>query len=588
MRELIVQTVQGRGRIGLTLGLTVALGLTLMILITPGALSEDPTPEATAVPEEPPLGDCYGGVLSHAPLHCYALEQAEYEGVIHIEGIYMTRPGEFPWQLLPPPESLYIYVTESQDSVRGLIYEYLYGRMKEYAENWPELVAYGRFYSESCALEERPAACVSRYIEGLPESAYYRNSLFMDYGGYAVTEVRGGGIDARIEKGGWASWKQVWPIEGHDEQDEARNDPASATYDVSDVDRNNIPEVDCGDIFVVSSISELSCAIWQRFPEFHFAGNHPSLQWSNYSDATNHYFQMKIPPAKAKEWESIILERNPGFSEEGDDVVVLPVKHDFGDLWRYAVILQRFSVSTGNTIGIMDARVGVNIRAFQGEAKTINASDEMELVEYYDSPPIDDWAKFRETVLLTAHHAEVVLEALPVLLPLLDIPVDAVGVIYQPVPWPDRQIYAAGSSNNLLFDESLGDWGLGKPLAEEVSISREVVVEAENLRGNALATFTEMDDENRDSVDNVEDHSVLEGNSEQNGVDRSRNSSKVAQPDPMDTKGLHVPAMEIATPENNGDSGLFPWVPTLIVVGVVAMALVAAGLAKIRLSYRTL
>ena len=422
-----MQTVQARRKVWLTLGLTVALGLALMFLIIPGALAQEPTPEATAVPTEPPLGDCYGGVLSHAPLHCYALEQAEYEGVIHIEGIYMTRPGEFPWQLLPPPESLYIYVTESQDSIRGPIYKFLYEKMKKYAEKWPERVAYGRFYSNSCALDERPAACVSRYIEGLHESAYHQNSLFVDYGGYAVTEVRGGGIDARIENGGWASWKQVWPMEGHDKEDEVRVDFTTPEYDVSDVARNKIPEVDCGDIFVVSSISELSCVIWQRFPEFHFAGNHPSLHWSNYSDATHHYFQMKIPPEEAKEWESIILERNPGFSEEGDDVVVLPVKHDFGDLWRYAVILQRFSVSTGNTIGIMDARVGVNIRAFQGEAKTISTSDEMELVEYYDSPPIDDWAKFRETVFLTAHHAEVVLEALPVLLPLLDIPVARSG-----------------------------------------------------------------------------------------------------------------------------------------------------------------
>ena len=174
--------------------LAIAFSLALILLIIPGALAENPTPEATAVPEEPPLGECYGGVLSHAPLHCYALEQAEAAGNIHIEGVYLTQPGELARERRTPPENLYIYVTEDQATVQGAVYEYLYEKMKEYAENWPGHVGYGRASSELCSRGISPAACVVGSVEVAgTQSNYYRHPLFTEFGGYAVTQVRGGG-----------------------------------------------------------------------------------------------------------------------------------------------------------------------------------------------------------------------------------------------------------------------------------------------------------------------------------------------------------------------------------------------------------
>ena len=41
-----------------------------------------------AVPGDPPLGDCFGGALSQDPPHCYALEQAQRQGVIDVEKVY--------------------------------------------------------------------------------------------------------------------------------------------------------------------------------------------------------------------------------------------------------------------------------------------------------------------------------------------------------------------------------------------------------------------------------------------------------------------------------------------------------------------
>ena len=155
-------------------------------------------------------------------------------------------------------------------------------------------------------------------------------------------------------------------------------------------------------------------------------------------------------------------------------------------------------------------------------------------------------------------------------------------MIYQPVPWPDRHIYAVGHSNNLIFDASLGDWGLGRPLVEKVNTRGEAVDEAKKPRALPLG-FTERDDDSSDPAKTLEDRSALDGDSDQYGTGRSSNLSDVAQPDPMNAQGLDAPARVGATPENEGGSGLSPLELTLIVIGVVAMALVAALLAKIRL-----
>ena len=41
--------------------------------------------------------------------------------------------------------------------------------------------------------------------------------------------------------------------------------------------------------------------------------------------------------------------------------MIIPVKYDFGELWRWSVILNRFAVSAGNTVGITAGRVVLNV-----------------------------------------------------------------------------------------------------------------------------------------------------------------------------------------------------------------------------------
>ena len=101
-------------------------------------------------------------------------------------------------------------------------------------------------------------------------------------------------------------------------------------------------------------------------------------------------------------------------------VEIIPVKYSAWELRRWATILQRFAVSAGNTIGIVNARVHWNQQGGFYPQLFLNG-----LSSANDSP-----ADRRETIeVWTRGDQQVVADALPVLLPLLGIPVDAVGVV---------------------------------------------------------------------------------------------------------------------------------------------------------------
>ncbi len=100
------------------------------------------------------------------------------------------------------------------------------------------------------------------------------------------------------------------------------------------------------------------------------------------------------------------------------EIVLIPVRYDFGEMWRWSIILDRFALSAGNTIGITHARVDIN----SGGDETVYLSG---LRERVDVPSI------RNIVVLVGLDARAIADALPRLLPLLGIPVDAVGVVHQ-------------------------------------------------------------------------------------------------------------------------------------------------------------
>ncbi len=104
------------------------------------------------------------------------------------------------------------------------------------------------------------------------------------------------------------------------------------------------------------------------------------------------------------------------------------MKYDYQELWRWQLILNRFALSPGNTIGITGAVVGENVDLYES-AVFLNDLTEA---------AADSYSDYRETIHVWALDAQPVANALPTLLPLLGIPVDAVGVVgqFSSVPEP--------------------------------------------------------------------------------------------------------------------------------------------------------
>ena len=120
--------------------------------------------------------------------------------------------------------------------------------------------------------------------------------------------------------------------------------------------------------------------------------------------------------------------RYPKYAD--DAIVIIPVKYDYAEYWRWSVILGRFAVSSGNTIGILGGRVHENWEAYDGGEAVYPLPEVPEAVRRHP-------ANLRTTLHVTTYELQRTVDALPVLLPLLGIPVDAVGVVieYRPKPF---------------------------------------------------------------------------------------------------------------------------------------------------------
>ena len=195
------------------------------------------------------------------------------------------------------------------------------------------------------------------------------------------------------------------------------------------------------------------------------------------------------------------------------------MKYSFPDLWKWGVILDRFAKSQGNIIGILHAGVHNNTRA---------AYLSYELGLYLEEGSGSVWSEgegyanpglVRETISILALDPYVVQDALPVLLPQLGIPVDAVGVILK-----DRQ--------KALFIRPAG------------------------------GTSSEAGDGNADT---------------------GLQSGDQSQPEPVGTEDLSGPSVLSAMPECPGKSGFPIWALAVIAAGALVLVLVSAGVARRRL-----
>ena len=363
--------------------------------------------QANTVP--PPPGDCWGGALSDDPLHCYALEEAQRDGIIEVEGVY-DASGElhifFNYRTGPPVTALF-----DQGRFEDLL-ETLKDNARDFIARFPERVTYNLPIPacKSSDPAETYRDCVLRFtfdIELLPwDSPYTLIRLFS------------GGIQKRRDFSGWASWDQVWPAS------ESNAAGASDGFDISDVDLTNFPDMKCED-----RGGGYACNISKNSPEWGIAGWHEPFK--------DLYIQVKAAPG---EEDAAVAALRAEFARRyGDtnsygylrDAVITPVKYSYEELWRWQLLLDRFGLSSGNTIGIFGGEIMTNITDSWVADRIVYLRSDLQEADR------DDLATYRETIVIeTGHDADHVASQLPVLLSQLGIPADAVGILWQWSPPP--------------------------------------------------------------------------------------------------------------------------------------------------------
>ena len=105
-----------------------------------------------------------------------------------------------------------------------------------------------------------------------------------------------------------------------------------------------------------------------------------------------------------------------------DDWVIIPAKYDYEEFWHYATLINRFAFTSGNTMGILSARIMSNIDPWPN----------IESVFPLPSLPEAEFGAggdHRTTIVIATLHLKETVAALPQLLDQLGIPVDAVGVV---------------------------------------------------------------------------------------------------------------------------------------------------------------
>ena len=97
-------------------------------------------------------------------------------------------------------------------------------------------------------------------------------------------------------------------------------------------------------------------------------------------------------------------------------------------MWHWTELLNRFARSSGNTIGITQATIWYNVPLTQGETVFLLSSLQEAPFNEFGNP---DYNYVRDTIQVTTLDLQKTVDALPHLLGQLNIPVDAVGMVYR-------------------------------------------------------------------------------------------------------------------------------------------------------------
>lgn len=283
-----------------------------------------------------PTSTCWNGALSDNPLHCYVLEQAQKEGLIDVEALYVEG------------NDLLIYLQKEAPQTEEFR-QFLREEATEFVERWPDRVLVPESYGPcSHHTDDRYFQCllditfVGRFATWIPWSGRYDRVRIRSIAERSVRDTPG-----------WASWKQIWPVE-----QESPSYAYGDRFDISDVDTTNFPVPDCKSHYMTRN-AWTSCSQWEQHPDIGIA--HARF------DGNTRYFAIKSPPTDVSELEVLKEKLAPGHKEHGIEVVIASSKYDFHELWRWTQLLNRFAFSAGNTVGITSARLAAIRVVVDGE-----------------------------------------------------------------------------------------------------------------------------------------------------------------------------------------------------------------------------
>ena len=346
--------------------------------------------------------DCFGGALAEDSIHCEVFEWAHNTGVIEVDAVY--RAGN----------ALYIYLTQS-DRLDDADLQEMLGKSQEVARRTGENV---------CVLESR--LCGSGVVSAGRDGGYILPKSSM----YETIEVFPGSAKARRSSPGWQAFREFWP--------EAAEGASGATgrggdFDISGVDRTNFPTLagNCDPLAIDSADVNRACRAWDYYPGLRVAN------LSAYTSDDKAYYYVKAgageEESKIAAARTALMNSQPDYFTE-DHLVVVAVPHDFEELWRWSLVLNRFADSSGNTLGITYARLHFNTLGGLGKDRKylFPVEDAPDLTDYIKQHGgLVDGSRWRLIIQVETLEFEKTVAGLPRLLRQLEIPESAVGLIFE-------------------------------------------------------------------------------------------------------------------------------------------------------------
>ena len=370
--------------------------------------------QSVAASENAQVSDCFNGALAGDPVHCTVIQDAHNQGAITVEAIYSAGDERL----------LYIYIAEGQSDAERI---------------FDDLAARAADRIEEFGVDSH---CSTQFAQGICQPGTFPDKLGFTImplsARYQDVRLRFGGADARRSQVGWASFAQKWPNGSGGAAPTRAQIPGE--IDVSDVDTENIPAIDCGDTSVFHTVA---CQMRDIFPE---------LQIARWKDGSEIYVEVKALPGDevraVADARAAIVEFFQLDQDQAQRVIVIPVRHSYDELWRYRVILDRFAVSAGNSVGILRSRINDTAVPVGAPTRVEFPVPGIERV-IRDEIGVFDQSQVLATLWLWTADFDATLASLDQLLPQLGIPTDVVGVVIEAefTPFPGMVAETAGAQS---------------------------------------------------------------------------------------------------------------------------------------------